>query len=1039
MIPNSIRIATLIFAVALILSDCANNAVSSTPSIRVTSPLSSGTAYAGAAYDIQWNCTGDVDNTVTIDLYSDTGYVKQIAPSASNTGAYSWLVSTDVAGDTLYRIRIGGTTRTSVYGFSGVFTVVNNTDTYEPDGSASQATVLDTTGVPQKHRMSPPDTDWYKFDATAGRTYCIQTHGSANTFLQLFATNAFTPLATSANSSVGGNAMAVWTCISSGTYYFKISSPSWSSAAAYSIDIRVSGAILAITSPVSGLPSLRSSSTLSINWAYSANSGSTVSLYVFRNDSLVQPIAGSTTNDGNYSWTIPWTLPSSGAYRIRIVSDNDTSIHDQSDQFAITQIPSTLTITDPKSSTQWNTGSSGSIYWTSSGNFGSYVKLDLYDSTSYVMNITANSYLQNGYFSWTVPNSVGTSSRYRVKITSTTDTTVYDFSDPFTITKVPTTLSVTTPSSSTNWNTGSSYSVYWTYTGNPGTYVKLSLCDSSAEISAITSVAYATNGSYAWVVPPTIATGSYRIKISSIADSTILNYSSYFKITNVPTSITVTTPGKSTVWNVASTYSIYWSLTGSIGSYVTVSLYNDSIFVQTLSSSALASNGTYGWIVPSTLPGGSKYRIKVASYTYPSIFGFSDYFTIVQVPARLTITSPGTSSSWYTGTSYSIYWTSAGAPGSNVRLELYDSSRFTQTIVASASTANGYYAWLLPASLHTGNQYQIRISSTTHDTIFSMSNYFAITNIPVGITVSSPAPGNLWNAGSTFTVSWSSSGTIPGGYVSISLYDSTALLSVISSSTYRSNNYYSWAIPLTQPGGTKLRIKVASTTDTTIAGYSGAFSIVPAPTRLTVSTPDTTTSWMTGYSYTIYWSSTGSPGANVKLELYDTAGVVQTISSSTATTNGSQLWFVPTSLRSDMYRIKITSTATDSVYGFSKYFLIVNPTVTDSYEPDSTALLAKSITPGSTAQSHTLSSGDKDWMSFAATDGTTYTIETFGSTDTYMNLFSTDGVTLVSSNDDQTGSNTNARITWTCPATGTYYFEVTGSYGAVGNYTVSVH
>jgi Ser-Thr-rich glycosyl-phosphatidyl-inositol-anchored membrane family/Bacterial pre-peptidase C-terminal domain len=1042
---HALKACAFSFALLLYLCGCSDNGLTTTPSIRVTAPASQSVVDAGATCDIRWSSAGSVDNTVRIDLYGDTGFVQTVVSAAPNSGSFSWPVLLQVPGDTASRIKITSATQPSVYGYSGYFTIVNNTDAYEPDGSPSLATMIDTNGQAQKHRISTPDTDWFKFEATSGRTYCIQTHGNADTYLWLYATNALTLLASNDNGGVAGNALIVWTCgggVSSGTYYFRVTAPPRSAGADYSIDIRPGSAVLAITSPVSGTIGLTSGSAVSIRWAYSTNSGPTASLYAFRNDSPAYTIVAGTANDGSYSWTIPWTLPTSQAYRIKIVCDNDTSIHDQSDQFAITRIPVSLTITTPTSSTGWNTGTSYAIYWAYSGNFGSYVKLDLYDSSSYVMTITGSGYLRNGSLDWTVPYSLASASTYRIRISSTADTSITDFSAPFTITKIPTTLTVTTPSAASNWNSGSTYAMTWTYAGNPGPYIALSLWDSAAssQIAAITGAGAAAGGTYSWTVPPTIASGTYRIKINSSQDTTIYNYSSYFKIAYVPTTIIVTTPGASAVWNTGVAYSVYWSFTGSIGAYVTISLYNDSTFVQTLNSYALSSYGGYQWTIPTTLPGGSKYRIKVASYSYPSIAGYSGYFTLVQAPSRLTITIPGTTSSWNTGTSCSIYWTSGGPVGPTARIDLYDSSRFVQSISSSASVAGGYLSWLVPSSLHSDNQYRVKITSTTQDTVFGMSGFFTITNIPAGIIVTAPATGDRWNAGAAYNVGWSSNGTVPGSYVSISLMDSSGLITPVVSSAYRTYNAYSGTLPITQRGGNNVRIRVASTTDTTIAGYSGLFAIVPAPPRLTITSPDTLTSWTAGYSYTIYWSYSGSAGTNVKIDLYDSSTLVRSIAPSVYTTDGSLLWLVPSTLQSDArYRIKITSAATDTVFGFSKYFQLVNSAVGDSYEPDSTYALARPIVAGAPAQSHTLTSNDRDWFSFAATAGTTYTIETFGSSDTYMNLFSNNGANLISSNDDESGTNTNAKITWTCTVSGTYYFEITGSYGATGSYTVSLN
>ena len=644
--------------------------------------------------------------------------------------------------------------------------------------------------------------------------------------------------------------------------------------------------------------------------------------------------------------------------------------------------------------------------------------------------------------SWTIPLTVPTSTAYRLKITSASDTSVYAFSNAFTITKIPAALTLTTPSATTNWSTGSAYSIYWTYTGNPGTSVKLSLWDSASSslVSAITDATSATNGTYSWTLPPTIASGNYRIRISSVQDTTISGVSSLFKITNIPTALYVNVPTDTTVWDIGTWQFVVWSHTGtSLGGYATVDLYNDQTFVSTITTTGPMTICDCQWAVPLTLPGGTKYRIKISSTTYPSIATFSPYFTIVQIPGSLTITTPAATTSWTTGSSNNIYWTYAGATGSTVKLDLYDSSTFVQAISPGVSTTAGVLSWLVPSSLPTGSKYQIKITSTTQDTIFNLSSFFTITNVPATITVTSPAINDIITAPASEYVYWNSSGPVPGSYVSVSLVDSLGAVSAIASSVFRTNAYYIWSLPSTQAGGTKLRIRVASTTDTTVAGYSGLFTVVPQPPRLTITAPDTLTSWTGGYNYTIYWSYSGSPGANVKLDLYDSTALVQSISQSEYTSNGYLLWSVPSSLSTDSrYRVKITSTTQDNVFVYSRYFRIVNPSLSDSYEPDSTYLLAKPITVGAAPQNHSLSSNDKDWLSFTATAGTTYTIQTFGSLDTYLNLFSTDGTTVLASDDDQPNGDTNARITWTCTASGTYYCEIFGVSGSVGNYTVSV-
>jgi len=111
----------------------------------------------------------------------------------------------------------------------------------------------------------------------------------------------------------------------------------------------------------------------------------------------------------------------------------------------------------------------------------------------------------------------------------------------------------------------------------------------------------------------------------------------------------------------------------------------------------------------------------------------------------------------------------------------------------------------------------------------------------------------------------------------------------------------------------------------------------------------------------------------------------------------------------------------------------------DSYEPDDTYTEATAIATGSAnTQEHVLLDGDADWFSFSATSGTTYILETTGDIDTYLRLYDTDGTTMLGSNDDG-GTSLNAKLQWTAPADGTYYFSVRGyADSQCGLYSISV-
>jgi hypothetical protein len=150
-------------------------------------------------------------------------------------------------------------------------------------------------------------------------------------------------------------------------------------------------------------------------------------------------------------------------------------------------------------------------------------------------------------------------------------------------------------------------------------------------------------------------------------------------------------------------------------------------------------------------------------------------------------------------------------------------------------------------------------------------------------------------------------------------------------------NGSTWAIVASPNQGTdsNLLIGVAcssSTSCTGVGGYaiSGTYQNLietgPASSvssSITVTAPTTGVSWARGSSHAIKWSSTGSPGADVKIQLLKSGVVVKTITTSVLTSAGTFTWKVPSTLSpATSYQIKITSTTNSTVFGISGKFSI---------------------------------------------------------------------------------------------------------------------
>lgn len=109
------------------------------------------------------------------------------------------------------------------------------------------------------------------------------------------------------------------------------------------------------------------------------------------------------------------------------------------------------------------------------------------------------------------------------------------------------------------------------------------------------------------------------------------------------------------------------------------------------------------------------------------------------------------------------------------------------------------------------------------------------------------------------------------------------------------------------------------------------------------------------------------------------------------------------------------------------------PSCSDAFEPNNTTAQARTFPVGTTQRHAFCVAGDQDWVTFAASPDYSYRLETLNlssGTDTVLELYGTDGTTLIASNDDTTGlaSLINFRPT----ASGTYYLK-SQQFGGTGS------
>ncbi|MFX0211750.1 MAG: Ser-Thr-rich GPI-anchored membrane family protein [Candidatus Hodarchaeota archaeon] len=264
-----------------------------------------------------------------------------------------------------------------------------------------------------------------------------------------------------------------------------------------------------------------------------------VDIDLYYDGNFSRNIAINAQNNGSYLWSIPDDISLfDDLYQVNISNSDFAATWGMSDQyFEITQIRS-INVTSPSTSDSWETGTPHYISWTTTGTIND-VKIELFKSGIFELLITSST-PNDGDFPLYIPLGLDNSTQYQIKITDESDSSLYDYSDYFEIYTIDS-ITVISPSSISSWETGTTHSISWDWTGTI-THVKIELFKSGIlELVIISSTP--NDGDFPWIIPSGLDNSTqYQIKITDVSNSAINDYSDYFEIYTTP-SIPPAIPG----------------------------------------------------------------------------------------------------------------------------------------------------------------------------------------------------------------------------------------------------------------------------------------------------------------------------------------------------------------------------------------------------------------------------------------------------------------------------------------------------------------
>jgi hypothetical protein len=252
------------------------------------------------------------------------------------------------------------------------------------------------------------------------------------------------------------------------------------------------------------------------------------------------------------------------------------------------------------------------------------------------------------------------------------------------------TLTVTAPATGTTWVKNAVKTIAWTKLGTQDANVKIQLYMSTTNKLSI-SLSAPNNGSFDWLIPATLANGTYTIRVTTL-DGKVQGVSKGFAI--AAGMIKVTAPAAGALWQRGVAHTIAWTGEGTLNVNVKVQLYQGTTLIKTIVATT-PNDGSFEWTIPATQALASNYKVRVTTVDN-LVQANSGAFTISKT-AGLILTAPNSDEMLKAAEPFAIRW-SQDPDVLEVKLEFSRDNGGTFTTIANHVPDTGSYDWLAPVN-----------------------------------------------------------------------------------------------------------------------------------------------------------------------------------------------------------------------------------------------------------------------------------------------------------------------------------------------------
>jgi len=416
-------------------------------------------------------------------------------------------------------------------------------------------------------------------------------------------------------------------------------------------------------------------------------------------------------------------------------------------------------------------------------------------------------------------------------------------------------VSITSPTNSANFTTGSTVTINANATDNNGTVAKVEFFQGSTKLGEDLTSPY----SFAWTSVPA---GSYSLTAKATDNLGAATTSSAIAITvanaNVAPTVAITSPANNGSFTTGSTITINSNATDSDGTVAKVEFFQGS----TKLGEDLTSPYSFAW---TSVPAGNySLTTKATDNLGASTTSSAIAITVANanVAPTVAITSPANNGSFAAGSTVTINATATDSDGTVAKVEFFQGS----TKLGEDLTSPYSFAW---TSVPAGS-YSLTAKATDNLGAVTTSTAIAITvtsaNVAPVVSITSPANNATFAASATITINANATDA-DGTITKVEFFQGTTKLGEVLSSPYS----FAWASVAT--GNYSLTAKAtdnsgAVTTSSAIAITVGNPNVAPT---VSITGPANNASFTTGSTVTIKANAADSDGTVSKVEFFQGA------------------------------------------------------------------------------------------------------------------------------------------------------------------------